>query len=131
MDNLKRITNALLALTQRYSEDGFVIFEEKTTRKYVQFAGAGNEDLLLDLPYQTLSPAEVEKAKQLFEELGKSEPEKYALYTDKSLEVTAGIQTSFQINFGRDIEQAAMIALMIFERVYGFPPGFQLTIEEN
>lgn len=130
-DNLKKITNALSSLIQRNNENAFVIFEEKTTKKYVQFAGSANEDLLLDLPFQTLSPVEVDNAKLLFEELGKSKPEKYALYTDKSLEIITGVQTSFQINFGRNVEQATKITLAIFERVYGFSSDFQLNIEEN
>jgi tetratricopeptide (TPR) repeat protein len=131
IDNLSRITKALSALLQRDNADAFIIFEEKETGKFIQFAGSKNEDLLLDLPSQTLSREEMARAKVLFEELGSSGPEKHAMYTDKSLEVIARIQTSFNMNFGRDFRRAAEVTLAVFERVYRFPAEFQLILKEN
>ncbi len=131
MDNQSRITDALSSLLQRRNGDAFVIFEEKRSRKFVQFAGSVHDELLLDLPCQTLSPAEIERAKSLFETLGYSGPETYPLYTDPSMRTVAGIQTTFQMELGHDVEQAAKITLAIFENVYGYSSDFQLVIEEG
>ena len=52
--NTQRIEAALQALLQRNNEDAFVIFEDKATGKFVQFAGSAEQPLLLDLPLQAL-----------------------------------------------------------------------------
>jgi hypothetical protein len=131
VDNLGRISQALSALLQRDNPDAFVIFEEKSSRKFVQFAGSAHEELLLDLPAETLTAAEMERATLLFQELGMPGPETYPVYTDPSMTEVAGMQTSFNMRFGRDFKRAAQVALAIFRRVYGFPADFQLTLKEN
>jgi hypothetical protein len=131
VDNQSRIARALSALLQRDNEDAFVIFEEKESGKYVQFAGSAHENLFLDLPIQTLTKTEVERAKVLFQELGIQGPQEYPTYTDKSLETMAGMQISFQVNFGQNVQQAVQFTQAIFDRVYEFPQDFQLVIEEN
>ena len=68
------VHGALISLLKRPAE-AFVIFEEPKSGKFVQFAGSIEEPLLLDLPIQTLSPAEIEKAKTIFGEMGYSGPE--------------------------------------------------------
>jgi hypothetical protein len=131
MGNRNRIVDALSGLLQRHNVDAFVIFEEKGSGKYVQFAGSANEGLLLDLPSQTLTEEEAKRAEVLFSELGIPGPETYEVYTDKSRKTAAGMQTSFQVDFGRDVVRAAMVTLAIFERVYRFPPDFHLVLTEN
>lgn len=131
MDNQSRIVDALSALLQRRNKDAFVIFEEKRSGKYVQFAGSANEDLLLDLPSQTLTEEEMKRAEVLFRGLGIPGPETYEMYTDESMETVAGTQTSFHMGLGRDVVRAAEVTLAIFERVYQFPPDFPLALDEN
>lgn len=131
MDNQSQIVDALSELLQRRNVDTFVIFEEEGSGKYVQFAGSANEDLLLDLPSQTLTEDEMKRAEVLFRELGIPGPVTYETYTDKSRKTVAGMQTSFQMDFGRDVVRAARVTLAIFERVYQFPPDFPLALTEN
>ncbi|MBN1303737.1 MAG: hypothetical protein JXA13_04815 [Anaerolineales bacterium] len=130
-DNLSRVTEALSSLLQRKSQDAFVIIEEKRSGKFVQFAGSASESLLLDLPFQALSEAEVEKARVLFEEFGTSNPQVYDPYTDNSMSSASDTQTSFQVDFGSEIHRAAQACMDIFRRVYGLQPDFKLNIQEN
>ena len=129
--NLSRVRDSLSALLQRSNQDAFVIFEEKKTGKFVQFAGSRNEDLLLDLPNQALTELEASKAKVVLRDWGASDPQEYVVFTDEDMDTVAGRQISFQINFGRNVSQAAQACLAIFERVYDFPADFELLIEEN
>jgi hypothetical protein len=131
MDNQSWIVDSLSGLLQKRNRDAFVIFEEKSSGKFVQFAGSANEGLLLDLPSQTLAKEEMERAKALFRELGIPGPETYEMYTDKARKTVAGMQTSFQMDFGRDVVRAAQVVLAIFERVYRFLPDFHLVLTEN
>lgn len=121
----------MTALLHRENDDAFVIFEEQISGKFVQFAGSADEELLLDLPTQSLSEVEQARAKRFFEALKISGPRKYALYADKTLEIIGGVQTSFQTKFGRDPQLAARVALDIFEQVYEFPKDFVLIVAEN
>jgi hypothetical protein len=48
----------------------FVIASDSLSNKFIQFAGSSNEFLIIDLPIQTLSPAEIKRAARLFSEYG-------------------------------------------------------------
>ena len=130
-DNQTRITNALTALLQRRNSDAFVILEEKSTGKFVQFAGSSEEPLLLDLPFQALTKQEIKKAISALKEFGAGSPQEYDVYTDENMETVAGRQTSLQAYFGQDTYRAAQASMTIFEQVYGLPRNFALNIEEN
>jgi len=131
MLNLNRIADALSALLHRTPGDAFVIFEEKGSGKFVQFARSPTEPLYLDLPAQTLSEEEMKRAKVLFAELGVSGPKEYEVYTDPTMREVTGTQISFNMDFGQDFQRATEVTLAIFERVYKFPPDFQLVLKEN
>ncbi len=123
-DKMERALDALLAQT---NEDAFVIFEETSTKKFVQFAGNDHEQLLLNLPAQTLNATELEKAKTLFKE--------YAIEF-KAIPATRAwpiptLQKEFDMKLCRDTKKAALIAMRIFKEVYGFSDNFSLGIEEN
>ena len=68
MSNLENITAALTRLLT--SEEGFVIIEptvkDQPSGKFVQFAGAEDEPLLLDLPTIGLSVPQIAAAERVF-----------------------------------------------------------------
>jgi len=127
---LDEISQALARLLKRSNEDAFVIFVESRSQKFVQFVGSANEPLFLDLPSQTLSAEEMERAIALFSDLG-ARAEEHDLYTDKTMKKKAGKQISFNLDLGHEVQRAAQITLTIFRQVYGFPLDFQLVIKEN
>jgi hypothetical protein len=95
-----------------------VIFEEVTTKKFVQFSGQG---LFVDLPHQTLSPEEMERADRVMARLGvqkSSYPlgEGAARYT----------QTAFQKDLAGDESTAIAIAETVFTEVFLLPPGLSI-----
>ncbi len=123
----KKISRALSTLLKAKASDAFVIFEEKETGKYVQFAGSVREPLLFDLPVVALDNAELKRACAV---LGR-EPETEQIYTDPTATVPAGEMAHFTISLGRDIQEGARLTCAIFRDVYQFPPDFQLTINQN
>ncbi len=109
-----RLEHALQQLLARTNDDAFVIVEDVTTEKYVQF-GAG-ESLILDLPLVALKGQEQQRASLAFARLGVSQPEEY----DKDFFV-------LRCDFGRDCQRAAKEALRVFADVYQLPnPRFNL-----
>jgi len=128
---LAEIAQALTRLLQRSNEDAFAIFAESRSQKFVQFAGGASSPLFLDLPSQTLSAQEMERATALFRDLGAGGAEEYEVYTDKTKKKVAGKQISFNLDLGQEVERAAQITLAIFRQVYQFPIYFQLVIAEN
>ena len=111
------MTDALEGVMQRTNEDAFVIFEDKATEKFVQFAGGKGQSLLMDLPLRPLTPEEAERAKAFFSSLGVEAPE--------------GDFPSYSVDFGSDAPKAADAALRVFREVYALDDGFELGVEEN
>src|SRR5262245_2363089 len=64
-----RIKAGLEALLLREGKDRSVIFQERKSEKFVQFAGSTMEPLLLDLPSIPLSAEEMARAKTFFAKL--------------------------------------------------------------
>lgn len=129
VNNQARISTALTVLLNRSGDDAFVIIEEKRTGKFVQFAGSTDQPLLLDLPTQTLSQAEQDRAQELFVSLGAPGLEKWAV-TDHA-GAPAGTQAGFQMEFGRDPDAAAVVAMRVFTEVYQFADLVELVITQN
>lgn len=128
MDNRLRITEALSSLLVRQNDDALVIIEHAETKKYVQFAGSAREQLLLDLPSQTLSETEFYNAVQLFRKMGVIGDEHDVL--DKPDGQVVGQQFSFNVTF-RSVGDATDTVEDIFTNVYGFPSDCDLEIIEN
>jgi hypothetical protein len=125
-----RIKEALAALLRRDNPDAFVIFEEKRSRKFVQFAGSANEErLLLDLPSQILDAGESQRAEEYFQQLG-VRAEEYDVF-DRPGGKAVGRRRNFLKDFGKDVEAATRVTQEVFERVYQLPPDFDLVVEEN
>jgi hypothetical protein len=127
--NHARIQAALAALLERHNEDSFVIFEEKASAKFVQFARAQHGSLLLDLPSQTLNAAETARAQAFFLDLGVRATVEAAL--DRPGGRVVGRQRAFQMRFGQDVGRAADVTAAVFDRVYRFPLDFELVVTEN
>ncbi len=120
-DNRSRILTALERLMRDEDDGAFVIFEEKATRKFVQFAGSAHEELLLDLPFATLDENEITRAISYFETMGVRDEDPYEPVA--SDEDSIRRQRVFQMTLGRDVETATNIVMQVFQRVLPFPKG--------
>ncbi|HEV3383787.1 MAG TPA: hypothetical protein VG097_03175 [Gemmata sp.] len=114
-----RIKSALEALLGRAGQDSFVIFKERKSEKFVQFAGSAQEPLLFDLPSIPLNTGEMERAKAFFAKLGVSPG---PLHNE---------HVTFQLKLNRNVDRASEITLSVFRDVYCFPPSFELDVIEN
>jgi hypothetical protein len=124
-----RIRAALAALLRRRS-DSFVIFEDKQSGKFVQFAGPDKKErLLLDLPFASLDAEESRRAEEHLPPLGVRAVEYDFL--DRPGGIVVGHTRSFGKDFGRNVEEATRAALEVFDRVYQLPPDFDLVVTEN
>lgn len=128
-DNCQLVADELSALLRRTNADAFVIIEEARSGKFVQFAGRAGDPLWLDLPSQTLSEAEFERAVRYFRLHGQ-ESQEYDLL-DEPGGVPVNRQVSFQMSLGDDVQRAAQITLEIFLQVFQFPKDIVLRIERN
>ena len=106
-----RITAALQEVLRR-NDAPFAIIEHPPTKKFVQFTGSARDTLMLDLAAQALTPEERARAEQLFVSLGGTQTE-----------------VGFQLDTGRDAEEAARITLRVFREVYQLPDDAELTAE--
>ena len=126
--NTKNMRSALTRLLKR-PYGAYVIIEEPSFGKFVQFSGSANEPLMFDLQRQSLTLDEFEKACQLFRLLGYPEPETFAVYDGGRSPVTT--QTSFIVPFDDDIETATTLALEVFAKVYGINSSMTLILTES
>ena len=128
MSNRKKINAAISALLTRDNEDAFVIFEHVKTGKFVQFAGAVDGVFMLDLPSETLSEDEFQRAVEYFKALGidVSEYDSFELQGDR----VVGKSITFNQDF-RSVPEATQAVLDIFDQVYGFANDCEISITEN
>jgi hypothetical protein len=125
-ERLTEITKALNRLLMRSNEGGhFLIFAESQSEKFVQFMKNGNL-LILDLPSQSLSVKEMERATIFFRNLGTGGTNAMRTYSNNAV-----TYITFQLELGQYVETATQITLAIFRQVYQFPVDFQLVIKEN
>ncbi len=129
MNNSERITQELTSLLTRSNKDAFVIFEDKETRKYVQFSGSIREPLLLNLPAVALSSSELDRAKKIFAEYNiKLEKSPFGKYEGGPV---TGYDYQFFMDLGKDINKASKISMRIFNEVYLLPNTFNLGVDAN
>lgn len=129
----KRIREALASLLTRTNTDAFVILEDRSSKKFVQFAGGARKPLLLDLPARTLASRhldreELGRARELFAKYGVSLEEREA--RDPAGKVV-GTMSGFHMSLGRDVDKATEVAREVFSEVYALPPDFRLRVVEN
>ncbi|MEO6034104.1 MAG: hypothetical protein ABIQ35_02500 [Verrucomicrobiota bacterium] len=95
-----------------------VIIEEPRSKKFVQF---GWKTLMVDLPSQTLSGDEMQRAESVMSRFGV--PKKtYPIGTPQD----TVLQTSFQKHFGDDSETAVRVTEAVFREIYLFPSDVHL-----
>jgi hypothetical protein len=96
-----------------------VILEERRTMKFVQFGG---RSLSVDLPHQTLSREEMERAERVMTRFGVKK-EVYPL-GEGSGRYT---QTAFQKDLNGDEAEAFRIAEAVFREIYLLPSDAKIT----
>ncbi len=128
--NRLTMTRALAALLKRRYKNAFVVFEERLSGKFVQFAGSEKGTLLLDIPQQALDEEEITRAKQLFDNLGIDNPVELDQIDPKTKKVV-GKRIAFRMALGKDVKLAADVTVRVFAQVYRFPNNFELVISKN
>ena len=128
-NNIEKIQNALKRLAHSDLDDGFVIFSDKNSGRFVQFAGSNREGLLMDFPAQSLSESELETAQAVFKEYGSSLEASPLL--DKPGGEVVDAHFGFSLHFGKEIEAAARVAYYVLLTVFDLRENFELDIEEN
>lgn len=110
-EQTQQLERSLGQLLDRDADDNFVVVEEQTSRKLVQFAASPATGIVLDLPVKSLSEEECERAEQLFASFSVSRSEH-----------------SFELPIGRDIPQAVEVTKRIFNEVYQVDAHAQFTV---
>lgn len=127
--NLETIRSSLNKLAQSDSDNAFVVFSDKQTGRFLQFAGSRQQNLLLDLPTQMLSPDEFETAQAVFKEYG-TDLEASPLLDKPGGEVVDA-HFGFNLSFGKEVDAAARVAHYIMLTVFELKDNFELSVEEN
>ena len=128
MNHRSVIVKALSDLLNRENDDAFLILEDRATKKFVQFIPWAPDKLYMDLPYQTLSEAEFHKAVQCLRPLGVSETTHQVVQDPENPH--AAEQFSFNTVFDQ-IDDAVDMIELVFTKIYGFAPDFDLNVIEH
>ena len=113
-DSRELVVEELSWLKREPSGKAAVIFEERSSRKFVQFGG---NSLSVDLPHQTLSAEEMERADRVLERFGVRK-QTYPLGAGQQ----RYMQTAFQRDLKGDEAEAFRITEAVFREIYRFPP---------
>ena len=124
----KRIESAIRLTLDNVGEGWFIIIEEPTDEKFVQFAYDEDTGLIFDLPFQALDEDELARARQVLGEAGVGD--ETASVFDAPDGTKIGEQRSFNAMIGRDVERAVDLVHRVFTYVYGFDDKtrFNITI---
>lgn len=129
IETQEKIRAALERLVERTHSDAFVIIEDKTTGKFVQFAGGNAQGLVFDLPAQTLNANELERAHHILTEFG-IQLGTWEVYDRPGGEVV-GSRSGFNKNLGNNIDRATKITWAVLRKIYDLGATLELKIEEN
>ena len=124
----KRIESAIRLTLDNVGEGWFIIIEEPTDEKFVQFAYDEDTGLIFDLPFQALDEDELARARQVLGEAGVGD--ETASVFDAPDGTKIGEQRSFNAMIERDVERAVDLVHRVFTYVYGFDDKtrFNITI---
>lgn len=125
----KRIESAVRLVLENLGEGWFIIFEEPTAEKFVQFAYDEDTGLIFDLPFQALDEDELGRARQVLGEAGIGD--EIAEIFDAPSGEKRGEQQSFNAMVGRDVEQAIDLVHRVFTYVYGFDDKTKFNVTIN
>lgn len=116
------IQPALERLVVRENVDAFLIIQEATTGKFVQFSHHPENGLVLDLPVDNLSEDEIQRASALLVSQGAE---------FLSWQVDDARMQAFNLFLRHDVETAGDLARAVMQDVYGFDDGAVYTLVEN
>lgn len=114
MSHRDSIRETLHQLKAGETPEDFVIFEDATTGKFVQFTDA----ILVDLPVAADDDMAILRAEIIFKNAGLP-------FTQSNM----GNFVTFDMNFGADIDAAADFALTVFREFHNLPERFELKIQ--
>jgi len=114
----KRIESAIRLILDNSGEGWFIILEDPSEEKFVQFAYDEDTGLIFDLPFQALNADELARAKQVLGEAGVGD-ESAGVFDGVDGE-QIGEQRSFNAMVARDVDQAVDLVHRVFTYVYGF-----------
>ena len=114
----KRIESAIRLILDNSGEGWFIILEDPSEEKFVQFAYDEHTGLIFDLPFQALNADELARAKQVLGEAGVGD-ESAGVFDGVDGE-QIGEQRSFNAMVARDVDQAVDLVHRVFTYVYGF-----------
>ncbi len=123
------IRDAVARLLERSDLDSHVIVKEAKTGKFVLFARAIDDSVMMVVRASSLARDELERTQMLFDELAGNLED-----LDGAAPGAGGEGedwADFQALFSGDIGQVAKAAVKVFTWAFGFPPGFELEIEEH
>ena len=122
------IHEAVARLLERSDLDSHVIVREAKTGKFVLVARAIDDSVMMVVRASSLARDELERTRMLFDEMAGDLGE---LDDVGSAEGEGEEWADFQALFSGDVGRAAKAALKVFTWAFGFPPGFELEIEEH
>jgi len=109
----------------------YLIVEDPEFGKHLQVSGSINEPIVFDLPCNTLTLDEYDRACELFNALGHNGPETFEISTPFS-NVPADTQSSFLMTFSRsNLGTLEQLALTVFAHVYQTDQRISLNIIEQ
>ncbi|MDY7109306.1 MAG: hypothetical protein SYC29_11790 [Planctomycetota bacterium] len=116
-DPQTQIAEALTRLLQRSMETSgcFVIVEDRSTNKFVQFYGSTSDPLMFDVPFVEMTPEEITRAEAFFQNRDG---------------VTKG-DLSYMMDFAREVNGAAETAIAVFREVYLIDNDLDLDLKEH
>lgn len=128
---IRSLTYQLEKALQRLQskQNSFVIVENSNTKKFVQFTLSSPNQILMDIPSQTMSAEENERAAYFFEKQGIDAYHESSMINPETFE-NIGTQKSFELLIAKP-KRAADLATSFFKNVYGNAPGSSYTIIEE
>lgn len=123
------ISEALERLLEKQDRGwAFVVAEDPTSRKYVQYGGDGG-GIFIDLPKSALVHGETERAAAIFAEAGVEDPVEVEA-TDPATGEAYRMDT-YQLVFGTDVPRAARFGCRVMREVYRVEGVDSLLITEG
>lgn len=132
--NLQLMARELHRLTRLSAavDNDFVIFLASASdgyqERFVQFCGNRAAPLAIDLPKQSLSAAEFDRAAAYFSKYGDCLTESQMLDEEGN---ETGMQVSFTMHFGQDAVRAARVGLDVLTTVLQLPEDSRMRVERG
>lgn len=127
--NKQRLGQTLTRLLRK-PRGSYIIIEALGSGKYLQVSGSIAEPIIFDLPCQSLTLDEYDRAGTLFKRCGYPGPETFTIYSPSG--GLCGTQTSFLVTWSRDnMAQLQELILQVFSQIYQVDDSSVLHIIEQ